>query len=120
LKLVETYTKRQVASGAAKVFDPIGLVTSFTVRSKILLQSLRTQGIGWDEETPTETCRKWTQWLKEIKDLENLAIPRCYVKLPMNCNSRLELHAFGDASEFAYMHQQSIYELCLLRDMSQV
>jgi hypothetical protein len=91
-----------VASGVAKVFDPIRLITPFTVRSKMSLQSLWTQGIGWDEETPTETCRKWTQWLKEIKDLENLAIPRCYVKLPMNCNSQLELHAFGDASEFAY------------------
>jgi hypothetical protein len=39
----------------------------------MLLQSLWTQGIGWDDEIPTETCRKWTQWLKEIKYLENLA-----------------------------------------------
>ncbi|CAB4022309.1 Hypothetical predicted protein, partial [Paramuricea clavata] len=99
---IETYTKRQVASCAAKVFDPIGLITPFTVRSKMLLQSLWTQGIGWDGEIPTETCRKWTQWLKEINDLENLAIPRCYVELPMNRYSRLELHAFGDASELAY------------------
>ena len=99
---IETYTKRQVASCAAKVFDPIGLITPFTVRSKMLLQSLWTQGIGWDDKIPTETCRKWTQWLKEINNLENLAIPRCYVELPMNRYSRLELHAFGDASELAY------------------
>ena len=99
----EVYTKRlQVASQAAKVFDPIGLITPFTARSKMLLQNLWMQGIGWDEDIPTECCRKGTQWLNEIKELESLSIPRCYVDLPMNRYSRLELHAFGDASELAY------------------
>ena len=98
----EIYTKRQVALRAAKVFDPIGLITPFTARSKILLQNLWMQGIGWDEDIPIECCRKWTQWLNEIKELEGLSIPRCYVELPMNRYWRLELHAFGDASELAY------------------
>ena len=31
------YTKKKVASLAAKMFDPIGLITLFTVRSKLLL-----------------------------------------------------------------------------------
>ena len=68
----------------------------------MLLQNLWTQGIDWDEDIPTECCRKWTQWLNEIKELESISIPRCYVELPMNRYSRLELHAFGDASELAY------------------
>ena len=41
------YTKRKVASLVAKMFDPIGLITPFTVRSKLLLQSLWTQSVGW-------------------------------------------------------------------------
>ena len=98
----EIYTKRRVALQAAKVFDPIGLITPFSVRSMMLLQNLWTQGIDWDEDIPTECCRKWTQWLNEIKELESISIPRCYVELPMNRYSRLELHAFGDASELAY------------------
>ena len=98
----EIYTKRQVASRAAKVFNPIGLITPFTARSKMLLQKLWMQGIGWNEDIPIECCRKWTQWLNEIKELESLSIPRCYVELLMNRYSRLELHAFGDASELAY------------------
>ena len=61
--LDEIYTKRQVASQAAEVFDPIGLITPFTVRSKMLLQNLWMQDIDWDEDIPTECCRKWTQWL---------------------------------------------------------
>lgn len=34
------YTKKEVASLAAKMFDPIGLITPFTVKSILLLQSL--------------------------------------------------------------------------------
>ena len=98
----EIYTKRQVASRAAKVFDPFGLITPFTARSKMLLQNLWMQGIRWDEDIPIECCRKWAQWLNEIKELESLSIPRCYVELPMNRYSRLELHACGDTSELAY------------------
>ena len=55
------YTKREVASLAAKVFDPIGLIAPFTVRSKLLLQSLWTQGVGWDDVIPVETSVKWIQ-----------------------------------------------------------
>lgn len=31
------YTKRKVASLAAKIFDPIGLIAPFSVRSKLIL-----------------------------------------------------------------------------------
>ena len=55
------YTKREVASLAAKVFDPIGLIAPFTVRSKLLLQRLWTQGVGWDDVIPVETSVKWIQ-----------------------------------------------------------
>ena len=40
------YTKRKLASLAAKIFDPIGLLSPFTVGSKLLLQRLWTQGVG--------------------------------------------------------------------------
>ena len=43
------YTNRKVASLVAKMSDRIGLITPFAVRSKLLLQSLWTQGVGWDD-----------------------------------------------------------------------
>jgi len=48
------YTKREVASLAAKIFDPIGVTVPFSVRSKLILQSLWTKGVEWDEEIPME------------------------------------------------------------------
>ncbi|XP_068713051.1 uncharacterized protein [Montipora foliosa] len=96
------YTKREVASLAAKMFDPIGLITPFTVRSKLLLQGLWTQGVGWDDEIPVGTAVSWNQCVEELSELEHLHIPRCYTDLPLRQNPKVELHAFGDASEVAY------------------
>ncbi|XP_078357270.1 uncharacterized protein LOC144642154 [Oculina patagonica] len=96
------YTKRMVASLAAKIFDPIGLIAPFLVRSKLILQSLWTKGVGWDEEIPMEVSLKWNQWVLELSELEHLQIPRCYTDLLLSQNPKVELHAFGDASEVAY------------------
>ena len=64
LKSETLYTKRELASLAAKIFDPIGLISPFTVGSKLLLQRLWTQG-----ELPEETSRKWVQWVQELSEL---------------------------------------------------
>ena len=102
LKSETLYTKRELASLAAKIFDPIGLILPFTVRSKLLLQSLWTQGVGWDDELPEETSRKWVQWVQELSELEQLHIPRSYIDWPLSQHAKVELHAFDDASEVAY------------------
>ena len=52
------HTRRGIVSLATKVFDPIGLITLFTIRGKLLLQSLRSQGLGCDEVMPEEPSRK--------------------------------------------------------------
>lgn len=101
-KMEGKYTKREVASLSAKVFDPIGLISPFTIRSKMMIQSLWTEGIGWDEPLSTYACVKWNQWFSEILELSKLQIPRRYSSFPLLDCQRLELHAFGDASELAY------------------
>ena len=86
------YTKREVASLAPKIFDPIGLIAPFSVGSKLILQSLWTKGIGWDEEIPMEVSLKWNQWIQELSELYLLQIPRCYTDLPLDQNPKVELH----------------------------
>lgn len=72
------HTRRGVVSLATKVFDPIGLVTPFTIRAKLLLESLRSQSLGRDEVIPEEPSRKWIQWVHELSELEQFHIPRCH------------------------------------------
>ena len=64
-----------------------------------MLQSLWTQGVGWDDELPEKTSRKWVQ---ELSELEQLHIPRSYIDWPLSQDAKVELHTFGDASEVAY------------------
>ena len=45
---------------------------------------------------------KWIQWVQELSELKQLHIPRCYVDLSLSHHSKVELHAFGDASKVAY------------------
>ena len=77
------HTKRKVASLAAKIYDPIGLIAPFSVRSKLIIQSLWTKGVGWDEEIPMEVSSKWNQWVQELSELGHFQISRCYTDLPL-------------------------------------
>ena len=43
-------TKRSLLKLAAKIFDPLGCLTVFTINLKILFQQLCVGKIGWDEE----------------------------------------------------------------------
>lgn len=81
------HTGRGVAYLATNVFDPIGLITLFTIRAKLLLQSLRSQGLGWDEVMPEEPSRKWVH---ELSELEQLHIPRCHTYWPLSQTAKVE------------------------------
>lgn len=45
-------TKRSVLKTPARIFDPIGFLTPFTIRVKHLFQLLWERGIGWDDQLP--------------------------------------------------------------------
>ena len=89
LKSETLCTKRELASLAAKTFDPIGLISPFTVRSKLLLQRLWTQGVGWNDELPEETSRKWVQWVEELSELEASVQRWSYAHLVMHQTLRM-------------------------------
>lgn len=44
------FTKRNFLKKIATLFDPIGLLSPFTMRRKILLQDMWTADLDWDEE----------------------------------------------------------------------
>ena len=89
-------TKRTVLRTAASFYDPLGLVTAFSVRLKMLLRMLWRQGLGWDEPIAPEARMLWRKWLAELAQLE-LSVPRFYGKHDGN----FQLHVFSDASQDA-------------------
>ncbi|GBO18374.1 hypothetical protein AVEN_130645-1 [Araneus ventricosus] len=92
-------TKRNVLHTAAKLFDPSGFISPFLIRIKFLLQELWQLGIGWDEVFTGQIKENFQNWCKEIKDLQNLKIPRYYFPDQIVIdNQDIQLHVFSDAS----------------------
>ena len=86
---------------SAKIFDPLGLLSPFSIYIKIIFQQLCLDRKGWDENFDGEYFRIWKNLDKELKTLNGIRVPRCCVTpgKPILYN---ELHGFSDASEKAY------------------
>ncbi|GBM78037.1 hypothetical protein AVEN_34882-1 [Araneus ventricosus] len=54
-------TKRHLLRAIGKIFDPLGLLTPFTIRVKCILQVLRMKEMSWDEELPPDIPKTWYQ-----------------------------------------------------------
>lgn len=99
LEASSVVTKRSVISTASKVFDPLGLVSPCIIVAKILLQTLWSSKLDWDDEVPEEFCKNWLSLTKEFAIMSLITIPRR--ALAENPNN-VELHCFVDASQHAY------------------
>ncbi|GFW89949.1 uncharacterized protein TNCV_864791 [Trichonephila clavipes] len=76
--LDSSYTKRDVLSTIAKIFDPVGLMAPVISKAKIFLQRLWRSKLEWNDLLPAEEYREWQ-------------IPKV-----------IEIHGFADASERCY------------------
>ena len=95
-------TKRVVLSFIARMFDPVGFLTPFTLMAKCLFQCLWQLGLDWDQAVPEEISSSFCGWLSGLELLKSWQIPRCYCPVPWNELKGIELHCFGDASEKGY------------------
>ena len=93
-------TKRGILKTVSSVFDPLGFVTPFILKAKILLQELWRLNCEWDEEVDTRISPFWQKWLDGAGNISSIRITRCYNA--EQAGSELQLHIFCDASESAY------------------
>ncbi|GFU87483.1 uncharacterized protein TNCV_2446171 [Trichonephila clavipes] len=97
--LDSSYTKRDVLSTIAKIFDPVGLMAPVISKAKIFLQRLWRSKLEWNDLLPAEEYREWQQFLVSLENINNIEIPRhILVAFP----EVIEIHGFADASEQCY------------------
>jgi len=99
----KVFTKRFILQAISRVYDPLGILSPFTIRAKCLMQKIWCLGIDWDETLPEDICASWKSWCDEVPQLAELSIPRYYFAgFPNEIFENLELHSFSDASQNAY------------------
>lgn len=65
-------TKRSVLKLFAKIFDPIGLLTPFTINMRILFQILCIEKVTWDESLEGEVLVKLKSFINNLNTLKNI------------------------------------------------
>ncbi|XP_058816184.1 uncharacterized protein LOC131679471 [Topomyia yanbarensis] len=96
-------TKRQILQVVMSLFDPLGLIATYTIHGKIIIQDVWRSGIKWDEPIKENDFTNWQRWVKLAPELDRVRIPRCYFpNYGQQSYQSLQLHVFVDASELAY------------------
>lgn len=97
-------TMRNIYKVLASQHDPLGFLTPFTTRAKILVQDLWKQERGWDNIIKNDNLlEEWQTWEMELRNLPDILFPRCYLPPFIDtATSESHLHVFCDASERVY------------------
>ena len=94
-------TKRSLLKTSAKIFDPLGFLSPFVIKLKILFQVLCVEGSDWDEPLKDNALDQWNQFTNEFAMLDKVRIPRCYFLYDSD-PVHVQIHGFSDASEHAF------------------
>ena len=92
-------TKRNYLKWIATLFDPLGMLSPFVIRAKVLMQEIWVCGLDWDDPLPEELSAKMMLWFGELPMLSKIRVPRC---LQLREVISATLHVFVDTSENAY------------------
>jgi hypothetical protein len=94
------WTKRKLTQVLASVFDPLGLISPFLVRSKFITQEVWKLKIDWDKVIPEAICLLWQIWLDQLTE-------SCSLDRPQGQRKSYQLHTFCDASEEGVCEQST-------------
>ena len=95
--LKKCFTKRQLVSQCAKVFDPLGLATPLTAKLKLDLHEVSDLKVSWDEKLVERLLPAWVENLSLINSLRTCSFKRTII--PEDAlNTDLELLVSTDSS----------------------
>ncbi|GBL61832.1 hypothetical protein AVEN_19745-1, partial [Araneus ventricosus] len=96
-------SKRCLLQAIGRIFDPVGFLSPFVLRVKLLMQEIWKLPLDWDDDLPECLSLAWNRWCNEVPGLGELRIPRYLFSNMFNVGiTKIELHCFSDASQKAY------------------
>ena len=94
-------TKRSLLRVSSKVFDPLGLLSPFVIKLKLMFQTLCIEGGNWNTPKTGVLAEQWNKVVMEMSELNSVNIPRGCFQATSLIVSR-QVHGFSDASSSAY------------------
>ena len=116
-------TKREVLRESSKIYDPLGIITPVTVRSKIFMQTLWQQKMEWDVLLNDDMAKEWLDIKHDIHEVSKIKFPRHYLTKTTKKTGITTIHVFVDASAKAYgacAYLTSDDESCLMMARNRV
>ena len=92
----DVYTRRQILSKIASIFDPLGILLPCTSAGSLILREITRLKLGWDDAVPPNIALMWSKFSKQISKLNNkVKIPRFAYKY----DESFDIKVFCDASK---------------------
>ena len=89
------YTKRNILSHLASIYDLLRFISPVHQLGKIVYQESCELKLPWDQEIPTQLIKKWKKWLTSSPS--KITIPRSIPLADVNINLA-DIHVIGDSS----------------------
>ncbi|XP_058790931.1 uncharacterized protein LOC131664082 [Phymastichus coffea] len=86
---------------AMSVYDPLGILSPFTLNAKLIIQDIWISSVNWDAKIREEEYKKWLTWLNNLKRMSECSIPRSFIPEGVEYK-HVQLHVFCDASKEAF------------------
>lgn len=76
IPLKDCFTKREVLSVIAKLFDPAGWLGPIVIIAKMLMQQIWTEKTEWDQVLSENSGLRWRQFLEDYAFINEIKLPR--------------------------------------------
>ena len=84
------------------MYDPLGIVSPFMLKGRLIMQDLCRMNLGWDELVPKVQKEEWGKWKESLKELSGISLDRCVKPANFGTIVSSQMHYFSDASEKGY------------------
>ena len=89
----DAFLQRLLLSIAARLLDPLGFLTPYSITLRISFQEVRKRRFEWDNVLPTEFQENINKWVTDLSSIKEWKIP------------------YGDASKWKQFVQNGVQEI---------
>ena len=94
-------TRRGILGTISSIYDFLGLGGPFILKGRKILQKITMENSNWDDNLSPDMRASWEKWRKDLPELQQLKIDRCYKPKDFKVLSS-SIHSFSDASDYGY------------------